>query len=187
MFKENVNIGDRMSAEVIRGSSLAEDVNLRGRYLVECVGPDGTVKWTDEIINLVTNVGEDDILDKYFKGSAYTAAHYVGLISSSPTPAETDTMSSHGVWTEITAYSETVRQTLTMGTVSGQSVDNSASKASFSINGTATVGGAFVCTDNAKSGTAGVLYSAGAFTGGDKSVTSGDTLNVTYTATAGGA
>jgi hypothetical protein len=47
------------------------------------------------------------------------------------------------------------------------------------MNGTATIAGAFLC--NVASGTSGVLFSAGDFTGGDKSVASGDTLNVTYT------
>ena len=96
-------------------------------------------------------------------------------------------MSSHAGWTEVTAYSESVRQTLTLGTVSSQSVDNSASKAVYSINGTATVGGIFVTTDSTKSGTSGTLYGGGAFTGGDKSVGSGDTLNVTVTLTAASA
>jgi hypothetical protein len=47
------------------------------------------------------------------------------------------------------------------------------------MNATATIAGAFLCT--VASGTSGVLFSAGDFTGGDKSVASGDTLNVTYT------
>jgi len=38
-------------------------------------------------------------------------------------------------------------------------------------------------TGSAKSGTTGTLYSAGNFTGGSRTVASGDTLNVTYTAT----
>ncbi len=58
------------------------------------------------------------------------------------------------------------------------------SAVSFSINATATVGGAFVANNSTKGGTAGTLYSAGAFTVGDKIVTSGDTINVTYTASA---
>ena len=42
-----------------------------------------------------------------------------------------------------------------------------------------TVAGAFLC--NAATGTTGILFSEGDFTGGDKIVASGDTVNVTYT------
>ena len=42
-----------------------------------------------------------------------------------------------------------------------------------------TIAGAFLCS--VTSGTSGVLFSAGDFTGGDKIVDSGDTLTVTYT------
>ncbi len=156
-------------------------------YNIDCYDSYGNLKWTEEVHNTVVNVGLNDVLDKYFKGSTYTAAFYVGLTDGTPTVAAADTMSSHAGWTEVTAYSESVRQTLTLGTVSSQSVDNSASKAVYSINGTATVGGIFVTTDSTKSGTSGTLYGGGAFTGGDKSVGSGDTLNVTVTLTAASA
>lgn len=160
-------------------------VQLTNRYEIECRDKNGKLKWTEVIEeNLVVNAGLDDSLDKHLKGSAYTAAWYVGLTDGTPTVAAADTMSSHAGWAEVTAYSESVRQTLTLGTVSSQSVDNSASKAVFSINGTATVGGCFITTNNTKGGTSGTLYGAGAFSGGDKSVTSGDVLNVTVTCTA---
>jgi hypothetical protein len=45
------------------------------------------------------------------------------------------------------------------------------------VNST-TVAGAFLTT--ATSGTSGILFSEGSFTGGNKSVDAGDTLNVTY-------
>jgi len=58
-------------------------------------------------------------------------------------------------------------------------VTNSASKASFSINNTATVGGAYLAS--AASGTSGTLFSAADFQSpGDRSVVSGDVLTVTY-------
>jgi hypothetical protein len=47
------------------------------------------------------------------------------------------------------------------------------------------VGGAFLASSSAKTPNAGfdtgTLFSAADFTGGDRSVASGDTLNVTYT------
>ena len=51
----------------------------------------------------------------------------------------------------------------------------------FSINGTTTVGGAFLISESTKGGTTGVLFSAADFQSpGDRAVTNGDTLNVTY-------
>lgn len=160
-------------------------INVQHKHIwsFECYDKNGNLKWKEECKNLTTNVGLDDILNKYWKGSAYTAAHYVGLTSGSPTTAAADTMSSHAGWTEITYYSEATREALTLGTVSSQSVDNSASKASFSINATATVGGAFCVTNSTKGGTTGTLVSVVAFTGGNKAVSSGDTLNVNVTLT----
>ena len=154
-------------------------------YTVECVAPDGTVKWVEEIHNLVTTEGLNDNLDKYLKGSAYTAAWYVGLTDGTPTTAAADTLASHAGWVEVTAYTGD-RQALTLGTVSAGSVDNSASKASFPITSdSTTIGGAFVAT--VATGTAGILYGVGAFTGGDKVADNGDTLNVTVTLTAASA
>lgn len=165
-------------------TDVREVVALENYYEIECHGPDGQLKWRETIKNLVTTAGLNDILDKYLKGSTYTAAWYVGLTSGTPTAAAGDTMSSHSGWTEIADYSETPRQTLTLGSVSGGSVDNSASKAAFSINGSATIGGAFVTSVNTKSGNTGVLYGVGAFTGGNKTATSGDSLTVSVTLTA---
>jgi hypothetical protein len=60
-------------------------------------------------------------------------------------------------------------------------ISNSASVAVFSINGTTTVGGAFLTTDNTKGGTSGTLFSASDFQSpGDRSVVSGDVINLTY-------
>lgn len=156
---------------------------LGTHYKVECIR-DGKVIWTDEFDNLVVNAGLDDSLDKHLKGSGYTAAWYVGLASSSPTFAAADTMGSHGGWTEVEDYDEATREALTLGTVSGQSVDNSASRAEFTINATVTVGGAFVTSVNTKGGTTGVLYGGGAFSGGNRAVVDNDVLRVTITATA---
>ncbi len=157
---------------------------LTTEYHVECIKPDGTLRWADDFHNQVTTVGLNDSLNKHFKASSYTAAWYVGLASSTPTFALGDTMASHAGWTEVTDYSESVLQTLTLGTPSGGSVDNSASKAVFSINATVTIGGAFLNTVSTKGDTSGILYGGGAFSGGNRAAQSGDTLNVTVTLTA---
>ena len=79
------------------------------------------------------------------RASNYSAAWYVGLTSATPTVVAGNTMATHAGWTEVTAYDEATRPALTLGSVAAGSVDNSASKARFTIstNGTA-IGGAFV-------------------------------------------
>jgi hypothetical protein len=157
-------------------------------YRVECFDRDGNLKWVEENPNLTVNAGLNDVLSQYFKGSTYTAAHYVGLIDNAAFSAIAagDTMASHAGWAESTAYSNANRPTLTLGSVASQSVDNSASKAAFNVNATATIKGAFVTTNNTKGGSTGTLYGAAAF-GSTRSVENGDTLNVQVTLTSASA
>jgi hypothetical protein len=152
-------------------------------YLIECVR-DGVTVWSEEFDNLVVTAGLNDSLDKHLKGSGYTAAWYVGLTGSSPTYDAGDTLITHSGWTEVANYTGD-RKALVLGSVSGGSVDNSASKASYTISsGGADVGGAFICT--AATGTSGILYGGGAFSQ-NRSLLENDVLNVTVTLTAAAA
>lgn len=171
----------RMSGQVIKRPSLAETLEITNIWTFEHRrGGQVIDRWQEK--NIIVAEGINDILENYFNGSSYTAAHYVGLTDGTPTVADGDTMSSHAGWTEVEAYSETNRQDLIMGTAASKSIDNTSNKAGFSINADATtVGGGFITTDNTKGGTAGTLIAAVAFTAGDKSLDNGDTLNVSCT------
>lgn len=181
----NIKTEHDMEVEAIceRTANLGMPTKLGDLFFVECYDKTGNLKWEDTIKNLVVDEGLNDALDMYFKGSAYTAAHYVGLTDGTPTVAAGDTLASHVGWVEVTAYDEAVRQTATWGTVSGKSVNNSANKATFtiSVNGT-TLGGAFLATNSTKGGSTGKLYGGGAFSAGDKTIDDDDVLYVTITA-----
>lgn len=154
-------------------------------YSVEAYDAQGNLKWSDVADNLVVNEGLDDLLNRYFKGSSYTAAHFVGLTGTTPAIAAGDTLASHAGWTEVTAYSGN-RKGFVPGTVASQSVDNSDSRAEFTISTNATViGGLFLAT--VATGTGGTLYGVAAFTLGDKTLDADDILRVTATATAAAA
>lgn len=177
--KSEINVQAGLDAR----SGAVQAMGRSTRYRIECVGADGKLKWVEEFDNLVVNEGLNDSLDKQFKAAGYSAAWYVGLTDGTPTPAAGDTMASHAGWAEVTGYSQATRPALTLGSVSGQSVDNSASKAVYSINASVTVGGAFTTTNNTKGGTTGTLYGVGAFSQ-DRALVNGDTLNVQVTLTA---
>lgn len=180
---EKANAADGSGGFIGRNVAISEDAHATGFYTVECIGPDGKVKWKDDIKNLVTTQGKNDALDKYLAGSAYTAAWYLGLISSTSYSAisAADVPSSHAGWTEDQNYSQGARPTTAWSSASSGSKSLS-SALSFSINGTTTIKGCFLISVATKGGTTGILYSAGLFSGGDKAVASGDTLNVSYTA-----
>lgn len=172
------------AAAVCRGGGLAEPAEASGRYVVECLDAEGKLKWRDTIENLVTTVGKNDALDKYLAGSAYTAAWYLGLISSTgytTGAAAGDTAASHGGWAEDQNYSQGARQTAAWSAAAAGSKSLSAAL-TFSINASTTIKGCFLISNSTKGGTTGILYSAGLFSGGDKAVANGDTLNVSYTA-----
>ena len=187
MFNDKVKSKDVVTSSLIAGGYAADSASAKGVYKIQCHDKDGNLKWEDEAPNLVVNEGLQDMNAKYFTGTTYTAAWYLGLYGSGATnsPAAGNTMASHSSWTEVTDYSQATRPACTFGTptTANPSVaTNSASPATFSINGTTTIGGAFVTSNNTKGGTTGILYSAADFSApGDRSVVSGDTLSVTYT------
>ena len=179
---------DAVSASLTANKGATERIGAGGIFTVTCRDPQGNLKWTDSFHNLVVNQGLQDMNSKYFTGSGYTAAWYLGLVQgpgSGTAFAAGDTLASHAGWTELvpgTAYTGN-RKAVTFGTATTADpsvIDNSASPSSFAmlVNST-VVAGAFLCS--VASGTSGVLFSAGDFTGGDKTVDSGDTLAVTYT------
>jgi len=184
---ENAKSSDKTVAALLRSARQQDTAHAGGVFTAVCLDSEGRVKWRAQAHNLVVNQGLQDMNTKYFKGSGYTATWYIGLYgaASSNNPLATDTAASHPGFTEITPYSNATRPAATFGTATTADpsvIDNSASVASFTINATATVGGAFLISDNTKSGSSGVLFSASDFASpGDRSVASGDTLLVTYT------
>jgi len=187
MLNDKTTSTDQVSAGLTMGTRSTDKAEATGVYTIQCFDAQGNLKWEAESKNLVVNGGLQDMNAKYFTGSAYTAAWYIGLYGAgaSNTPAASDTMSSHAGWTENTGYSNATRPTCTFGTptTANPSVaTNSASPASFNINATSTVGGAFLVSNSTKGGTTGTLYSAADFgSPGDRSVVNSDVLTVTYT------
>ena len=165
---------------------MEERAKATGKYIVECFDKDGKLKWTAETPNLVVNVGLQYMAGVALTSTSQITAWYIGLYGAGATnsPAATDTMSSHAGWTEVTAYTEATRPAATFAAATNANpsvVTNTASKAVFSINGTTTVGGAFLTSNNTKGGSTGTLFSAADFQSpGDRSVVSGDVLNCTY-------
>lgn len=162
-----------------------ENTKLGGVFAVECRDAEGNLKWTEEFPNLVVNTGLQYANTQVFKAVTYTATWYMGLVAgpgSGNTYLAGNTMAIHAGWTENVGYSQTARPTMSFGTASTADPSVIVSTATaFTMNATATVAGAFLTTDNTKSGTTGTLFSVGNFTVGDRPVVSGDTLNVTYT------
>ena len=194
-LKQKVGLFAAASVGTRRDSATGITVEDFVRF--EARDANGNLKWVEEIPNLVVTEGLNSLLTQYFKGSGYTATWFVGLIDNAgfTALAATDTAAkittaanppTTNGWQEITAYSESVRQTLVLGTASAGSIDNTASKAVFSINGTITVKGAFLSSIDTKGGTTGVLYGEAAFSA-TRSLVSGDTLTVTQTLTAASA
>jgi hypothetical protein len=146
--------------------------------------------WNDVFTNVVCTLGKNVMLDAALAGSAYTVVGpFMGLISSTSYTAVAagDTMASHAGWLEAgTTNAPTYtapRKTCAWSAASGGAKALSASL-SFAMTGSGTVKGCFIVYGtgavNTILSTAGTLYSAGTFTGGDQPVVNGNTLAVSY-------
>jgi hypothetical protein len=173
-----------------RDEAIAQDWSLKALALQQEIDlfPRPVVRWRETTHNLVTTQGKNDLLDKYFAGSGYTAAWYLGLVSSvsfSAYAAGDTAAQINGTngWkeagpTNAPNYSSGTRPSISWSAASAGS-KASASAVSFTFSGGGTVKGGFIVSNSTKDGTSGVLYSASNFTGGDKVVANTDQINVT--------
>lgn len=148
------------------------------------------VRYEEDFDNLVTTVGKNHMLDNYLAGSAFTqVGPYMGLISSvsyTTGPAAGDTMASHGGWTEAgstNAPTFAARIAPSWSAASGGSKAAS-SAVSFTMTGAGTLKGAFIVLGagavTTLMSTAGTLFSAGLFSGGDQVVSNGNVVQVSW-------
>ena len=197
MSSEITKLGDTFGASASYGGGSVDNFGLEGVYVATCFDADGNEKWSDTIENLTTNVGRQNLLNSYFANTG-GGAIVMGLGgangSATFTPAYTDTQASHAGWYEVgnanaPTYSGT-RKTpaFSSATSANPSVLSTSAAVVFSMTSSGTVYGAFINVggSTAIDNTTGTLFSIGAFTAGSKTVTSGDTINVTYTLSAAG-
>ena len=196
MHKEQSGFGDNAVATLQANANIPEGMGIDGFYHVECRDAQGNLKWDEAFPNLVVAIGKQLLLDTLLRGSAYTVVGpFLGLINNSTTFAAADTMTSK-TWTELTTYTvsgSAVRGTAVFaastssGTTPSNVTTSTATAITYTMTGSATVYGCFLVTGTGAvstiSSTAGTLYSEGNFSTA-KTVTSGDTVTVTYSTTA---
>jgi len=162
-----------------RGQIDAVKARLSGLYKVQHIR-NGEIIDEEEVSNIIVNQGLDHILGVEFTGVTQITQWYLAPFANNYTPVASDTaatiVSNSG---ESTAYSASTRVAFTPVEASQQAT-NSASVAAFSFTASATIYGAFLISSSSKSSTSGVLFSATPFST-SKSVSSGDSLNLTYT------
>lgn len=166
----------------------SEKVKIKGVYHFECYDKDGNLKWKDKSKNTVVTVGRNELLNNGIDGST----GYMGLISDVDWSEILvgNTMGSHAGWKEAgnsnaPTYSDNRKTCVWAAAGSGAKALSAA--LSFAMTGAGTLKGAFIVFGTGASATientGGVLLSAGLFSGGDRAVINGDTVNVSYTIT----
>jgi hypothetical protein len=171
-----------------------EKVTWTAKYLNKLrafFGPQFDLISLEQNHNLIPNEGLDDLLDVWCAGGSQVSNRYVALFESNSTPASTWTSANFSGTncTEWTSYDEAARQLWQKGSVSSQSISNSANKAVFTANATKTLYGAALLSASAKGGSgdgSGILYAATRY-GTPRSVVATDVVNVQYTLTAASA
>ena len=196
--REQGGFGDQATITLNAGAKANETVGIEGVYKVECRDKDGNLKWEDSFPNLVVAVGKQLLLDTLLKGVSYSVVGpFLGLTSASLTPAATDTMATIVPSSEFTNYTvggSAVRGTAVFasatstGTTPTNVTTSTAAAITYTITGAGgTVYGCFLVTgtgaSSAQGNTGGTLYSVGNFATA-KITTAGDTVSVTYSATA---
>ena len=191
MRNEQSNIIDSSGATLSTvGDDSLNELIAHGHYFVECRDSDGNLKWSDEIENVVTTLGKNASANVLLDNVAAGAVR-IGL-KGTGTYVVGDTQTSHSGWLEVgatnapdyTVGGSAVRAEPTFNAAAA-GVKTTAAAQLFVFTSAGTVAGCFINIGGttAIDNTTGILFSAGDFTLGSKTVTTGDQLSVTYTLT----
>jgi len=192
-MNDHLSARAQVSAKMRTGAGLGEYVRIKGLYRWQLrARAGGRIIRAGEFDNVVTYVGQNQLLAAALQGAAYSVTGpYMGLISSVSYSAVAvgDTMASHAGWLEANATNAppygTTRPTIAFSAPSAGAIASSAAGA-FTFTGSGTVEGAFLvfgaAATSSNTGTVGTLLSAGAF-GTGQPVISGNVLSVSYSLT----
>lgn len=137
--------------------------------------------------NILVDQGLNHILNVTFNGLTQITQWYVGIFEGNYAPVAGDTATTIVAnATESTAYTESTRPTYDEATSAAKSTTNSASRATFTINATKTIYGAFLISSSGKASATGTLIAAAKFSA-SRAVQNLDQLLVTYTVNAASA
>jgi len=185
MTTDRINAADKVEAACSYNTQPSDQMSIQGSYHAICYDAQGNVKWEDGIKNLVTTVGKNLTLDTILGNSA-AGAVVMGLKGTGSANAA-DTQASHAGWLEVglanaPTYSGSRKTPSFSAAAAGVKATSAAS--SFSITSTGTVAGCFINIGGSATidNTTGTLFSAGDFSS-SKSVVSGDSIAVSYSAT----
>lgn len=181
---DDVQFVSEFTATVQEPEVPAGQLVVGGYFTFTCRNPDGSLAWEEKVVlNGVTNVALNNLLDVYLRGQAQTTTWYLGLVDNTGFTgfSASDTMASHPGWSELTSYLEANRPTYTFSAASAQSITGPA--VTFTINASVAIKGGFLVSNNTKGGTSGTLFATGAFNS-VQNLVSGQTLSVTYTCSA---
>jgi hypothetical protein len=180
-FRDNADL--RYAAKHQRESGL----NFHGHVYTDHFRDGKLLHHCDQGGNTFTTEGMARILNIVFRAQTTEAAIYVGIFKNNVTPAVGDTaavkLGAAGTYGECqdADYDSpaTNKPAYTIASTSTASCTNAASAASFTMNASITVYGAFLSTAAAKTATTGTLFCAKAFSS-SRAVIADDVLSVTY-------
>jgi hypothetical protein len=193
MQSESASAHEAAMAILMKRTMMHEGAEAHGIFVAKHYNAHGWLLWEDLIDNVVCTEGKNLAFTSFINGSSYTVTGpYMGLISSvswSATAAGDTGAQINGTnsWKEAgganaPTYSGN-RPTCAWAAASGGAIALTSALA-FTFTGAGTVEGCFILFGSAATHTqdsaAGTLWSAGAFTGGAKTVASTDVLNVSY-------
>lgn len=136
--------------------------------------------------NLVVDEGLNHLLNVVLNNNTQTATWYVGLYKTAIAPAATWTAANiHSNATKASEFDETTLPEYVEASSTAKSITNSASKATFTINATVTINGAYLKSNSVKTvgDTTGILFAASQFSVA-RDLVALDELLITYTVNA---